>query len=255
MRDAAEKTVQAAEEAVDATEEIGRKAADAAGQSGDAEVVPTASEQAEVMDRTVKAMAEAETAKKEEKVNLLEKVTELREEQTTLLDRFPAVLDALDGKTDESDSDTLAKIKDYLLYAAAVSGIQVDVSDTTSAWIAIKGRALSEEGGVRWSVNIAKFIGILIAAWIIAKLLSAGIHRALSRVKGTSRLLESFLVKAVRWVVLAAGLIMALAALEISVGPLLAIVGAAGFVIAFALQDTLSNFCQRYHDLVPQTLR
>jgi small conductance mechanosensitive channel len=35
---------------------------------------------------------------------------------------------------------------------------------------------------------------------------------------------------------------MALAALEVSIGPLLAVVGAAGFVIAFALQDSLSNF-------------
>jgi small conductance mechanosensitive channel len=35
---------------------------------------------------------------------------------------------------------------------------------------------------------------------------------------------------------------MALAALEVSVGPLLALVGAAGFIIAFALQDSLSNF-------------
>jgi len=42
--------------------------------------------------------------------------------------------------------------------------------------------------------------------------------------------------------VMAIGLIMALAALEFSIGPLLAVVGAAGFVIAFALQDSLSNF-------------
>jgi len=38
------------------------------------------------------------------------------------------------------------------------------------------------------------------------------------------------------------GVIMALAALEVSIGPLLAVVVAAGFVIAFALQDSLSNF-------------
>jgi small conductance mechanosensitive channel len=38
------------------------------------------------------------------------------------------------------------------------------------------------------------------------------------------------------------GLIMALSALELSGGPLLAVIGAAGFVIAFALQDSLGNF-------------
>jgi small conductance mechanosensitive channel len=57
-----------------------------------------------------------------------------------------------------------------------------------------------------------------------------------------SQLLEDFLVGAVRWVVMIVGIVMALAALEVSIGPLLAVVGAAGFVIAFALQDSLSNF-------------
>lgn len=185
---------------------------------------------------------DAEVAGKQEKVDLLEDVTGLREEQTVLLDRFRAVLEALEDKTDENDSETVAKLQDYRLYASAVRGIQVDVRDRTSAMIAIKGWLLSEEGGKRWLLNIAKFIGILVAAWIVSKIFSAGIHRALKQVKGTSRLLENFLVKGVRWVILAVGMIMALAALEVSIGPLLAVVGAAGFVIAFALQDTLSNF-------------
>ena len=38
------------------------------------------------------------------------------------------------------------------------------------------------------------------------------------------------------------GLIIAIAQLGIEVGPLLAGLGIAGFVIGFALQDTLSNF-------------
>ena len=38
------------------------------------------------------------------------------------------------------------------------------------------------------------------------------------------------------------GFIIGLAALEIDITPLIAAVGAAGFVVAFALQGTLSNF-------------
>lgn len=53
-------------------------------------------------------------------------------------------------------------------------------------------------------------------------------------------LLDQF--KAVKAIVLAIGFIMALVSLEISVGPLLALVGATGFAVAFALQDSLSNF-------------
>jgi len=45
-----------------------------------------------------------------------------------------------------------------------------------------------------------------------------------------------------RRLVLAIGIIIGLAALEVNIGPLLAVIGAAGFVIAFALQDSLGNF-------------
>jgi len=197
---------------------------------------------ADAVDGMAQRLADAEEANKQEKVALLEKVAELREERTVLLDQFKAVISALEAKTDETDSETLSKIADYKLYASAVRGIELDVKDTTSAWLAIKGWILSEEGGIRWAMNLAKFFGILIAAWIISGLFSSLIHRAMQRVPGKSRLLEDFLVKAARWLVLAIGLIMALAALEVSVGPLLAVVGAAGFVIAFALQDSLSNF-------------
>jgi small conductance mechanosensitive channel len=38
------------------------------------------------------------------------------------------------------------------------------------------------------------------------------------------------------------GLFVGLSALEINIGPVLAVIGAAGFVIAFALQNSLSNF-------------
>ena len=181
-------------------------------------------------------------AEKDTKSGLLEQVTQLREDRTELIDRLQAVLDELALKTDESDSETLAKVTDLRLYSKAVSGITVDVDDTASAWAVVKGWLLSEEGGRRWAVNIGKFLFILIAGWIIARILSSAVRQALSRIQGTSRLLENFLVKSVRWIVMAIALIMALAALEVSIGPLLAVVGAAGFVIAFALQDSLSNF-------------
>jgi len=66
-------------------------------------------------------------------------------------------------------------------------------------------------------------------------------HKAMARV-ALSALLVDFLVKSVHWVVMLIGIIWALSALEISIAPLLALVGAAGFIIAFAMQDSLSNF-------------
>jgi small conductance mechanosensitive channel len=184
---------------------------------------------------------EAKEAKKDEKVRLLERLNQLREERTVIIDHLKSVLDELESKTDKDDTATLAKIKDYRLYISSVSGIRVDIQDTTSAWVAIKGWLVSDQGGLRWAKNIATFVGILLAAWLLSKILSRAMHRALRAVGNVSRLLEDFLVNTVRWVVMAIGVIMAIAALEVSIGPLLAIVGATGFVIAFALQDSLGN--------------
>ena len=178
----------------------------------------------------------------EEKTALVEQVTQLRAERTGLLDRFNAVVEALMEKTASEDTDTEAQIRDYQLYASAVRGIQLDVRDAGASWLAIKGWVTSEQGGIRVAVNILKFIGILVVAWIIAGVFRGLIHRALKRVPGTSALLEDFLLRSVRWVVMAIGLVMALAALEVNIGPLLAALGAAGFILAFALQDSLGNF-------------
>ena len=186
--------------------------------------------------------ASASAGAQADKVDLLDDVATLREERTLLLDRFGAAVAALEVKTAKDDADTQARIEDYKLYSHAVRGIQVDLTDATSTWLAVKGWLLSDEGGKRWLGNLLKFVGILVIAWFVAGIFSMLIHRAIRRVPGASRLLEAFLVKAARWIVLAIGLIMALAALEVSIGPLLALVGAAGFIVAFALQDSLSNF-------------
>jgi small conductance mechanosensitive channel len=236
ISEAAGEAGEAAEDAKQASAEVGETAADIARK------VEESAERQRVVETAAETMGRAEEAKKEEKVELLEKVNTLREERTVLTDRLKAVLDELETKTDTEDTDTLAAIKDYRLYISSVQGIRVDVKDTTSTWIAIKGWLTSEEGGLRWVENIGLFFGILVAAWILSRLLSRAVHRALKIAGRVSQLLEDFLVGAVRWVVMIVGIVMALAALEVSIGPLLAVVGAAGFVIAFALQDSLSNF-------------
>ena len=194
-----------------------------------------------VLEDTAKAMEDARADKKDEKVDMLELVNSLRLERTKLVDNFRTTVDELASRTDKDDSKTLAVVKDYRLYIRSVSGINLDLTDTTSSWVAIKGWILSEEGGMRWAKNLALFFGILIGVWFLARFISWLMHRAMNRVQ-LPQLLEHFLVKAVRWVVMIAGIIVALTALEISVAPLLALVGAAGFIVAFALQDSLSNF-------------
>ncbi|ESQ16736.1 MAG: mechanosensitive ion channel [Thiohalocapsa sp. PB-PSB1] len=250
IADAAEQVRRQTEQASAAAEAVSDAAGQAAAmaeQAEQAEVTAStegpesAEEQPELLARAAEIAATEQTKRKEKRA-LLETVSKMREERKLLLDRFKATLAALEAKTPEDDADTLALIADHRLYIRAITSVEVDVQDTTSAWIAIKGWAVSEEGGIRLAFNLVRFFSVLIIAWFIAKLLSAGVHRALTRIKGTSKLLEDFLVKSIRWIVMSIGIIMALAALEVGVGPLLAVIGAAGFVVAFALQDSLSNF-------------
>lgn len=175
------------------------------------------------------AAAEAD----QEKEALLEEATELRDQRTALIDRLNVVVDDLETKG--------GAVEEYRQYVSAVSGIKVDVSDTETAWATVMGWLQSEEGGLRWVRNLAIFLGILAASWVVARIVGFLLSRALRATEAGSELLRRFLVKWVSRAIVAIGAVLALAALEVNVGPLLAVIGAAGFVVAFALQGTLSN--------------
>ncbi len=76
----------------------------------------------------------------------------------------------------------------------------------------------------------------------LSKLAGKAAEKAASAAKGLSNLLREFMVVSARRGVLFLGLLVAISAMGIPVGPLLAVITAAGFVIGLALQGTLSNF-------------
>lgn len=65
--------------------------------------------------------------------------------------------------------------------------------------------------------------------------------KRVGRIPKTSKLLQAFLVTITYWLVLSFGLMVVLAAIGIDITPLFALVGGASFILAFAMQDTLSN--------------
>ena len=106
-----------------------------------------------------------------------------------------------------------------------------------------KGRDWVVDKGPRIVVDILLFFVILLFAKIGARILGriAKATMASSKLK-VSALLREFFVNVVTKVVFFAGLLIAIGSIGIDIGPLLAGVGVAGFVIGFALQGTLSNF-------------
>ena len=168
------------------------------------------------------------------KTQILEEVTKLQEQQTALIDRVDTVVDDLRKKGGEVEA--------YEKYLTAVSGIKVDVTDAGSTWTVITGWLKSSEGGLRWLKNIILFVVTIVVFMILSAILGKATQRAVAKIKGASALLKDFLVNVVRKAIFLVGLVVALSMLEVNIGPFLAAIGAAGFIIGFALQGTLSNF-------------
>ncbi len=216
--------------------------------------------QLEIMKETQKAEAKAEKESKEQKdtesaanadmaeadegkSEVLDEITELNGVRTSRIDRLNVVLDEINAKIGmTADGTEKEDVLPYRRYINAVSGLNVDVTDTEAALSTIVGWVASDQGGIRWAKNISVFLITIIVFWVLARFVSKGVRKAISVVEGMSVLLSTFIVGMVQRVIMIIGIIVGLAALEVNIGPLLAVIGAAGFVVAFALQDTLSNF-------------
>jgi small conductance mechanosensitive channel len=184
--------------------------------------------------RVSEVQIKALTAEGDAKTKLLQSLTELKSQQTALADRLKAVIEAFKSKG--------GTIKDYEAYIAAISGVEVDVSDTAAAWTVISGWLASSEGGIWWAKNIAFFLVIILLSWFLSNLIGKTVKRAVANIQSASALLKDFIVNISRKAVFVVGFVVALSMLEVNVGPLLAAIGAAGFIMGFALQGTLSNF-------------
>ena len=177
---------------------------------------------------------QALTAEGDEKTKLLESVNNLKEQQTALTDRLKVVIEEFNSKG--------GKTEDYESYITAISGVEVDISDASATWTVVTGWLTSTEGGMRWAKNILFFIVIILIAWILSRVISKAVKKAVVNIKSASELLKNFIVNISRKTIFLVGFIVALSMLEVNIGPLLAAIGAVGFIMGFALQGTLSNF-------------
>jgi small conductance mechanosensitive channel len=104
-----------------------------------------------------------------------------------------------------------------------------------SEWVAEKGP------GILFQLTL--FVLILLLFRALAGLARRIARRALERsTLNVSQLLRGMIVRFLFNAVLLLGLLVGLSQLGVSLGPLLAGLGVVGFIIGFALQDTLGNF-------------
>jgi len=131
---------------------------------------------------------------------------------------------------------------------SATGSITADIFDISvlrdllSGWLNSAANAISDNAGDMF-FSVLLFIVILLVFFKLANIAQRIIIKGLaaSRIQ-LSQLLSRMIVSVTRGVIIAIGVLIALSQLGISLGPLLAGLGIAGFVLGFALQDSLSNF-------------
>lgn len=139
--------------------------------------------------------------------------------------------------------------RQYRQQVLQVTGeITTDVLDVgiVSSLLAEWGRSIADliaQDGLQLVFQLLLVALVVAIAYQLANLGQKLVNRGLdsSRVN-ISNLLRQMIVSMVRNLIIIFGVLIAISQLGISLGPLLAGLGIAGFIIGFALQDTLGNF-------------
>jgi len=238
ITETAEKEVEQTEEEItqSAQENLGVEENDPAEDDPPAEPEPTDNSTSTQTD------SPAVDAASELKGNLLSNINELQDERSALYDRLTIVLDSLEAKGGE--------VSDYRMYAEAVTRVELETSDAEAAWSAVIGWLSSKEGGQRWAWNLARFVLVLIVAYVVSRIIATVVNWLLERKVHLSQLAEQLISNTIRNILLIVGFAVALTTLEIDVTPLLAAIGATGLVVGLALQDSLSNVASGFMILI-----
>ena len=164
--------------------------------------------------------------------------SERLELSVTRLRGVVAQLDRLGGDTMEMRR-TLIEERGSL----ALSLVDTDIASVLYAEAATKFKAWLATQGIGTLLSAFLFIAILIAARWLARIARRVTERALRHSdQSISQLLKEMLISMTGTLVFLVGVLVALSQVGVSVTPMIAGLGVVGFIVGFALQDTLSNF-------------
>jgi len=157
-------------------------------------------------------------------------LAELQKRQLALMDSY-----GLDTTRYRQDLiRTTGEVSEDILDAKVAKGLVTTLRDDALAWL--------KDNAVTIAFKVGSFLLILVGFVLLGRIARWLARRAVAGSTHLSGLASDFFVKMVGRVVVFAGFVVAAAQIGIEVGPVLAGLGIAGFVLGFALQDTLSNF-------------
>ncbi|MFT4543213.1 MAG: small conductance mechanosensitive channel [Planctomycetota bacterium] len=159
------------------------------------------------------------------------------------VDGVQTQIDALDAAGDSTGSSELAAFLADTTNIIDPSNLDVGMLANLAETWTIKGKDWVVDELPGYVANLAILLVIYLIFKVLGGVLARLTNKALSSSKmNISTLLRDFSVTIVRKGTIVIGLVIGLSTIGINMGPVLAGLGVFGFVIGFALQDTMGNF-------------
>lgn len=149
-----------------------------------------------------------------------------------------ALMDGLNLPTEALRAQLVSATHDYSS-GLTDTGVVIDMATRTlkniTGWLA--------ENGPKYLLKVLLVVAIIFIFRYATRFVRKALDKAIESSKlDISQLAKRMIVNTSANLVMLFGLMLALSQLGISLGPLLAGLGVAGFIVGFALQDTLGNF-------------
>lgn len=194
---------------------------------------------------------QAAGAGEEEKKRIKEKVASLDGRVSSTADNLKITIELMNERQIEA-----AKYKQILISSTGEITKEIFQSDVAlgllQQWLN-SGKDWLVDYGPQWAFKLVIFVLILIVFSALANMVKKVARRALasSRLRA-SKLLQDLFVSLAGKAIFLIGILIALAQIGVQIGPVLAGLGIVGFIIGFALQETLSNFASGVMILIYQ---
>ena len=174
-------------------------------------------------------------------VDLLQAFTDLTADQSKSIDNLSKVVDLLNRlQIDTADySAVLLQHQGGISVSLFQSGV---IDELLADWYS-RAKEKVADSAPDLILNLLIFLLVIILFRFLSRLTRRVVRASCERSSlDLSVLLKDILVSASGGTVMILGFLMALSQIGISLGPMLTGLGVAGFIVGFALQDTLGNF-------------
>ncbi len=185
-----------------------------------------------ISNKKVSAIQSPEGQRKE----TYREIAAMTEARIPVFERYTMVVDAYERKAGDPEL-----VADLRTYRDAILLDETSLASPKAIFLATLEWVTRKDGGLAVLKNIGIVILAALGLLAVARTFSAAARKWIGRVPTISKLLETFLVGVVFWLVLTLGLLLVLAGLGVNVAPIFAMIGGASFILAFAFQDTLGN--------------